>query len=72
MANKNIMPPTKERKADTTKNGNDLSGYIERQRKYEERLYPLRINQTTVIYITKDKQTSEYADWYRRERLKIK
>ena len=47
MANKNIMPPTKERKADTTKNGNDLSGYIERQRKYEERLYPLRINQTT-------------------------
>ena len=72
MANKNIMPPTKERKADTTKNGNDFSGYIERQRKYEERLYPLRINQTTVIYVTKEKQTSEYADWYRRERLKIK
>lgn len=72
MANKNIMPPTKERKADTTKNGNDLSGYIERQRKYEERLYPLRINQTTVIYVTKEKQTSEYANWYRRERLKIK
>lgn len=72
MANKNIMPPTKERKVDTTKNGNDLSGYIERQRKYEERLYPLRINQTTVIYVTKEKQTKEYADWYRRERLKIK
>ena len=71
MANKNIMPPTKERKTDTTKNGNDLSGYIERQRKYEERLYPLRINQTTVIYVTKEKQTKEYADWYRRERLKI-
>lgn len=71
MANKNIMPPTKERKADTTKNGNGLPGYIERQRKYEERLYSLRINQTTVIYVTKDKQTREYADWYRRERLKI-
>jgi hypothetical protein len=71
MANKNIMPPTKERKADTTKNGNDLSEYIERQKKREKRLYPLRINQTTVIYVTKDKQTSEYADWYRRERLKI-
>ena len=66
------MPPTKERKADTTKNGNDLSGYIERQKKREKRLYPLRINQTTVIYVTKEKQTSEYADWYRRERLKIK
>lgn len=72
MANKNIMPPTKERKADTTKNGNDLSGYIERQKEYEKQLYPLRITGTTVIYVTKDKQTSEYADWYRRERLKIK
>lgn len=71
MANKNIMPPTKGRKADTTKNVNDLSEYIERQKKREKRLYPLRINQTTVIYVTKDKQTSEYADWYRRERLKI-
>ena len=69
MANKNIMPPTKERKADTTKNGNDL---IEHQKKREKRLYPLRINQTTVIYVTKEKQTKEYADWYRRERLKIK
>lgn len=35
MANKNIMPPTKERKADTTKNGNDLSDYIEHQKKRE-------------------------------------
>lgn len=72
MANKNIMPPTKERKADTTKNGNDLSEYIKYQKKREKRLCPLRINQTTVIYVTKDKQTMEYADWYRRERLKIK
>lgn len=72
MANKNIMPPTKERKADTTKNGNDLSEYIKYQKKREKRLYPLRINQTTVIYVTKEKQTKEYADWYRRERLKIK
>ena len=59
MANKKIMPPTKERKADTTKNVNDLSEYIEHQKK-------------RVIYVTKEKQTSEYADWYRRERLKIK
>ena len=72
MANKNIMPPTKERKADTTKNSNSLSEFIERQKEYEKRLYPLKINQTTVIYVTKDKQTVEYADWYRRERLKIK
>ena len=72
MANKNMMPPTKERKADITKNGNDLSEYIERQMNREKRLYPLRINATTVIYVTKDKQTKEYADWYRRERLKIK
>lgn len=72
MANKNIMPPTKERKADTTKNSNSLSEFIERQKEYEKQLYPLRITGTTVIYVTKDKQTSEYADWYRRERLKIK
>lgn len=72
MANKNIMPPTKERKADTTKNSNSLSEFIERQKEYEKQLYPLRITGTTVIYATKDKQTSEYADCYRRERLKIK
>lgn len=72
MANKNIMPPTKERKADTTKNSNSLSEFIERQKEYEKQLYPLRITGTTVIYVTKEKQTSEYADWYRRERLKIK
>lgn len=71
MANKNIMPPTKERKADTTKNSNNLSEFIERQKEYEKQLYPLRITWTMVIYVTKDKQTSEYADWYRRERLKI-
>ena len=66
------MPPTKERKADTTKNSNSLSEFIERQKEYEKQLYPLRITGTTVIYVTKEKQTSEYADWYRRERLKIK
>ena len=71
MANKNIMPPTKERKADTTKNSNSLSEFIERQTEYEKQLYPLRITGTTVIYVTKEKQTKEYADWYRRERLKI-
>lgn len=43
MANKNIMPPTKERKADTTKNSNSLSEFIERQKEYEKQLYPLRI-----------------------------
>lgn len=72
MANKNIMPPTKERKADTTKNSNSLSEFIERQKEYEKQLYPLRITGTTVIYVNKEKQTKEYADWYRRERLKIK
>ena len=72
MANKNIMPPTKERKADTTKNSNSLSEFIERQKEYEKQLYPLRITGTTVIYVTKEKQTKEYADWYRKERLKVK
>lgn len=72
MANKNILPPAKERKADTSKNGNDLTEFIQRQLKRERNLYPLRITGTTVIYVTKDKHTREYADWYRRERLRIK
>lgn len=72
MANKNTLPPTKERKSDTSKNGNDLTEFIQRQLNRERNLYPLRITGTTVIYVTKEKQTSEYADWYRRERLKIK
>lgn len=72
MANKNILPPAKERKADTSKNGNDLTEFIQRQLKRERNLYPLRINVTTVIYVTKAKCTKEYADWYRRERLRIK
>lgn len=44
MANKNIMPPTKERKADTTKNSNNLSEFIERQKEYEKTIIPLADN----------------------------
>lgn len=34
------MPPTKERKADTSKNGNDLSEYIKYQKKRENNYTP--------------------------------
>lgn len=71
MANKNILPPTKERKSDTSKNGNDLTKYIQRQLKRERNLYPLRINATTVIYVTKAKCTKEYAEKYKREKMKL-
>lgn len=56
--------PLIERKADTTKNGKKLEECISAHRKREKNLFPLRINRTTVIYVTKDKCTPEYAEKY--------
>ena len=42
--------PDKYKKIDTTVNGD-----------VERRLFPLRLNKTTVIYVTKDKQNEAYA-----------
>lgn len=39
----------------------------ERQRQRERKLVPLRIDNRTVIYVTKDKQTPEYAEAYRKK-----
>lgn len=69
MTSKNILPPTKERKADTSKNDNDLTECIQRQLERERNLYPLRITGTTVIYVTKAKCTKEYAEKYKREKM---
>lgn len=56
--------PLIERKADTKKNGKNLEECIAAHREREKSLYPLRINRTTVIYVTKDKCTPEYAEKY--------
>ena len=49
--------PDKYKKIDTTVNG-DVD---EQHKEVERRLFPLRLNKTTVIYVTKDKQNEAYA-----------
>lgn len=48
------------KKIDTTVNG-DAERLVEEHRKVEKKLYPLRLDKKTVIYVTKDKCTKEYA-----------
>lgn len=54
------------KKVDTTVNA-DAECLVEEHREIEKRLYPLRIDQRTVIYVTKDKCTKEYAQKRRRQ-----
>ncbi|RHL10409.1 MULTISPECIES: helix-turn-helix domain-containing protein [Bacteroides] len=54
------------KKVDTTVNA-DAERLVEEHREIEKRLYPLRIDQRTVIYVTKDKCTKEYAQKRRRQ-----
>lgn len=56
--------PMIERKCDNNKNGRNLDDCIARQLRREKHLFPLRISRTTVIYVTKDKCTQEYAEKY--------
>jgi hypothetical protein len=35
-------------------------------------IFPLRITNTTVIYVPKEKCTKEYANWYRENRMGLK
>ena len=57
---KNARTPERYKKIDTTVNG-DAERLIEEHRAIEKRLYPLRIDHRTVIYVTRDKCTPEYA-----------
>ena len=50
------------RKVDLTVNGDKTSQAIAAQKKREKKLFPLRLNSKTVIYVTKDKQNSYYAE----------
>lgn len=52
--------PDKYKKIDTTVNGNAES-LIEERRQLEKNLVPLRLSNTTVIYVTRDKQNEAYA-----------
>ena len=54
------------KKVDTTVNG-DAERLVEEHRKVEKRLYPLRIDHRTAIYVTKDKLTPEYLEMKRKQ-----
>lgn len=57
--------PEDKKKVDTSVNG-DAERLVEEHREVEKRLYPLRIDHRTVIYVTKDKCTKGYAEKIRR------
>ena len=59
---KELTPKGTYRKVDLTVNGNKTSQAIAAQKKREKKLFPLRLNSKTVIYVTKDKQNSYYAE----------
>lgn len=67
---KNTRIPDKYKKIDTTVNG-DAEILVEQHKKAEKQLFPLRLNKTTVIYVTKDKQNEAYAE-RARKRMGIK
>lgn len=52
--------PDKYKKIDTTVNG-DAENLIEERKQLEKNLVPLRLSNTTVIYVTRDKQNEAYA-----------
>ena len=55
------------KKIDTTVNG-DAERLVKEHREVEKRLYPLRIDQRTVIYVTKNKCNAQYAESFRQRR----
>lgn len=61
--------PAEERKPDTTTNVSNLDEIIARQREREKKLYPIRVSGTTVIYVTRNKANSQYAEEYKRDKL---
>lgn len=62
---------TDKRKDDTSRNIDGVDDCVQRQLEKEKNLYPLRITNTTVIFVTKDKCNREYAERYRREKMRL-
>ena len=50
------------KKVDLSQNGDKTSQAVAAQKNREKKLFPLRLNSKTVIYVTKDKQNSYYAE----------
>lgn len=61
--------PDKYKKVDTSVNG-DVERILKNQKVIEKQLFPLRIDQKTMIYVPKEKCNDKYASEYRiRHRL---
>ncbi len=50
------------KKVDFTVNGDKTIQAVAAQKKREKKLLPLRLNSKTVIYVTRDKQNTYYAE----------
>ena len=50
------------KKVDLSQNGDKTSQAVEKQKKREENLFPLRLNSKTVIYVKKENQNMYYAE----------
>lgn len=59
--------PEQYKKIDTTVNG-DAEHLAEMHKGIEKKLYPLRIDLRTVIYVTKDRCNAKYAESFRQRR----
>ena len=55
------------KKVDLTVNGDKTSQAVAAQKKREQKLFPLRLNSKTVIYVTKDKHNPCYAERARKK-----
>lgn len=65
-AYREALPPDAERKPDPSKNGDadKLARLMRKQEEKEKHLFPLRINATTVIFVSADKCNEKYKEEY--------
>ena len=59
---KELAPKGTYKKVDLSQNGDKTSQAVAAQKNREKKLFPLRLNSKTVIYVTKDKQNTYYAE----------
>ena len=57
-----LTPKGTYKKVDLSQNGDKTSQAVAAQKNREKKLFPLRLNSKTVIYVTKDKHNPCYAE----------
>lgn len=71
-SSKKVYTVATERKPDVARNSDGVESAVARHRQQEQKrkLYPLRINAQTVIYVPIEKYNEAYAESYR-ERMRV-